>query len=123
MSVKEREMKWQHSARVGVEFIHSLVWIFLVAGLFCLPKEKSWIPIVILLLIPLSWHVWKECPLTVVENYIYTFPYRTQTSHSTRNRWGTVLRKKCKLSLQQWDSLLQLLTVLLLVLYMCRPLT
>ena len=110
------------SARVCVEVVHTLLWLFLILAVFTVAAGELLVPFGILALIPASWRICGDCPLTALENYIYPLRGRENKRVGGRNRVGMWLRGSLGLTLRQWDYVLISLMLLLGLLYSYRVL-
>jgi hypothetical protein len=110
------------SARVGVEVVHTLLWLILILAVFTFAAGELLLPFGILASIPASWRIWGDCPLTALENYIYPLRGREKQKVGGRNRIGMWLRGSLGLTLRQWDYVLISLTLFLGLLYAYRVL-
>ena len=102
-------------ARIATELLHAWFWIYLTYAVFCYPKQKLPLVLVLLLAIPVIWMCLGDCPFTILENKLRPLSHSELVEFGTRNRIGMCIRRLLQVSVHQWDSVLSLITLLLVV--------
>lgn len=108
------------TVRQLVEIAHGLLWVYLVYAVCCYPRQRLWIPLVILVCIPVSWFLMGNCPLTILENKMRPLSQQELAMFGYRNRLGMHIRNQLQISMEAWDYALGCITVLLIAVIALR---
>ena len=102
------------ATRALVETVHTTLWLFLCLGVFVVRGKALYVLLGMILMIPLGWWIYRDCPMTVLENWVCPLEANERILFGSRNRLGTQIRLRLGLSVLEWDCVLMSLTYVLL---------